>query len=625
MCGIAGIVDPGSNDLPDRIAAMRDALAHRGPDGIGAKVWDEGVALGHRRLSIIDLSVAGAQPMSNETGDVWITFNGEIYNHRELHSELEARGHVFASRCDTEVIIHAYEEWGDAHVHRLRGMFAYALYDRRQSAASGHAGRLLLVRDRLGIKPLVYSEEPHGIHFASEIKALLCVPRVSRSIDRTAVFDFLTYLYVPAPKTAYQHIRKLPPAHMLVWEEGVRRIVRYWDVDVSAAHHDATDTELVGLLQGKLSNAVSSHMVSDVPVGVFLSGGIDSSAVTAFAARKAMGQLKTFSIGFDVLAHDETAHARAVARHLGTDHHERTVAADSLELMLPRVLDMYDEPFADASAIPTFRVSQLARESVKVVLTGDGGDEVFAGYNWYQWWLAGRSSDALPRAIRHGPARWLARSWPRWLPGQRLRIRCEHMQLDPLEHYAALMEAFTPSQKRALLGPEGMDEFAGYDDYWAFRAHWRPDLDPLTNLQYVDLHTYLPDDILTKVDRASMAVSLEARPPLLDHELVEFAFTLPRRFKIHGPDKKRGLKQAVAGMLPAGILARPKKGFSSPLNNWLSLESKSIREQLTSNARMVNVDRLKDRGRSLPGSRLWNLIVLESWMERLGHHSHSLQ
>jgi asparagine synthase (glutamine-hydrolysing) len=616
MCGITGIVRGESFDT-NVLAAMTDAIAHRGPDDAGMQIWsDHGVGLGHRRLSIIDLSPAGHNPMPNEDGTVWIVFNGEIYNFRSLRQELERAGHIFRSNTDTEVILHAYEEWGDEHIHRLRGMFAYALYDRRPTTGARKAKRnfrLLLVRDRLGIKPLFYYWHAKTFLFASEIKAILAHPGIDRTLDRSALFDYLTYLYVPAPKTAYLHIRKLLPGHYLVLEDECIDVRQYWDVPLDQPSPVCTIDAATELVRHTLEEVVRLHMVSDVPVGVFLSGGMDSSSITALMTQATTEPPRTFSIGFDVAEHSETWYARLVAEYYRTRHSERTVDGDSVESMLSRMVLMYDEPYADSSATPTYRVSSMAREYVKVVLSGDGGDEIFAGYNWYSTWLARRYIDWIPLPLRRRAFSAVARGWPRNWRG---RYLLSDMAKRPLERYARLMELFSPFEKQQLLTSEWAEEFADYDDYWYFRRYWHEELDPLTRIQYLDLKTYLPDDILTKVDRASMAVSLEVRPPLLDHILVEQLFSLPAAWRMPHGQKKYLFKRAMGDLLPNVILNRSKKGFSSPLTPWMYSRQDWVKQQLK---RHVGLGLLRKDVADMPwlferGAKVWGVLLLQEWL-----------
>lgn len=616
MCGIVGLIRGARSD-ESAVQRMNDALFHRGPDDAGIRGWpDHGVSLGQRRLSIIDLSPLGRNPMANEDGSVWITFNGEIYNFQALRRELEERGHTFRSHTDTEVILHAYEEWGDDHVTRLRGMFAYALYDRRPSRHGGGRYRLLLVRDRLGIKPMFYYARPGCFAFASEIKGILACDGIDREIDWTALYDFLTYLYIPAPKTAYAHIRKLPPAHLLVLDEHGLEIREYWTLRAGGADAAGTPEEGARLLAGTLERAVQDHLVADVPVGVLLSGGVDSSAVTALASGVVSEPLRTFSAGFDVQEHSELEYARLVAAHCHTRHTESVVGRESLDRMLPHVLAMYDEPFADTSAIPTYCVIAAAGPHVKVLLSGDGGDEVFAGYGWYRSWLARRSFDRVPL---DGARRLLVPLAERWPVGRRGKGVLVDLSRSALGRYAALMELFSPQQKRRLLSPARRREFDGYDDYWHFRRHWREDLDPLARVQYLDLKTFLPDDILTKVDRASMASSVEVRPPLLDHELIEQVFALPSGWNLRGGEQKWMLKRAVENRLPAEVLHRAKKGFSAPMTPWVAASRRWVGDELATTARLTGDAWLAPgvpeyAAGLVRGAQVWGLLLLQRWL-----------
>lgn len=602
MCGIAGfVVEPGAPDLGE-LTAMCDRLAHRGPDDADARVWpDHGVGLGHRRLAIIDVSPAGRNPMANEDETVWVVHNGEIYNYRELRRELERLGHAFRSASDTEVLVHGYEEWGDDHVHRLKGMFAYAIYDRRRPLP-----RLLLVRDRLGIKPLHYAWDGSRFAFGSELKALLALPWVDRAPDRSALVDYLSYLYVPAPKSAFARIRKLRPAERLVLEEGEVRMDSYWDVPADA---EVESADAVDAVRDQLERAVGRHMVADVPVGLFLSGGLDSSTVASLMRGATELPVHAYSIGFDVAEHTETTYAASVAEQLELVHRVRTVALEDASTALERMTELYDEPFADASSIPTVQVAELARTEVKVVLAGDGGDEVFGGYWWYEAWRRGDRLTALPRGVRRATSGGVA-----LLPRLRDVTWLADLGADPLDRYASLVELFSPAAKRSLLSPAGAAELDGYDDRWHLRENWRPELDPQTRMHYVDLKTYLPGDILTKVDRASMSASVEVRPPLLDHELVESVFGLPA--EIRGTDKSL-LRRAMRGRLPDSVLSRPKKGFSVPWTRWAgelrSGAALELRDGALVGAGFLAPDPLGGLGPSRLGPRMWALLVLERW------------
>lgn len=612
MCGIVGIVTNQRLEKKD-VQVMCEAMIHRGPDDAGIKIWPEqGVGLGHRRLAIIDLSPAGQNPMCNEDGRIWITFNGEIYNFQTLRRELIDRGHSFRSQTDTEVIIHAYEEWGDEHVHRLRGMFAYTIYDQR-----GGKTRLLLVRDRLGIKPLHYTQQKNSLLFASELKAILKHPTVQPTISRSAIFDFLTYRYIPTPKTAYNDIYKLPPGHWLVYEDGRVSTHQYWDIDLNQTNSMHNVEEAIEMVQATLEEVVSLHLISDVPLGVFLSGGLDSSSITAVTAAQLDKPVCTFSVGFDVQTHDETAYARLVADYFQTDHHEQTVTIGSMREMLPYIVEMYDEPFADGSSLPTYMVSKAARQWATVAISGDGGDELFWGYNWFESWLQRQpqASRTVPAGLRQRLAEH-AHKLPR-----KLRNRVDYWGMEPVERYGLMQSLFTRLEKRTIVSLDWLKEFADYDDYWYFRQYWQAQSDPITQAQYLDLKTFLPDDILTKVDRASMAVSLEVRPPLLDHLLVEQVMRLPPHLRVPQQQKKQLLKLAMSDRLPPQILQRNKKGFSAPFTSWLRLDRDWVESYLSDGEAVRQgiltpqlLDTLKYH---TGGERLWGLLLLETWLQQL--------
>ena len=556
MCGIAGFAlrDPAPEET---LGAMTRALAHRGPDGEGF-LREGGFGLGHRRLSIIDVA-GGAQPMGNEDGSVQVIFNGEIYNFRELAAGLAARGHRLATRSDTEVLCHLYEEEGEGFLPRLDGIFAFALLDRRR-------GLLLLARDPLGVKPLYYAQTPRGLLFGSELKALLAFPGFERAPDLDALGSFLTCEYVPAPLTAFRAARKLLPGHLLRWEGGSASLRRYWEWDLPEAC-PAERAAAAELLRERVSAAVRSQLVSDVPLGVFLSGGADSSVVAACMAR-AGGEVHSFSIGFEDPSFDESAHARTAARHLGCLHREHRFGEAELLAEVPRVLDHLDEPFADPSVLPTALLSRFTRGHVTVALGGDGGDELFAGYPTY--WVHrdyGRYR-LLPRPLRRGvlaladallPVSHADLTFP-----YKLRKFRDGAEREMPERHLCWLGAWSPEAARALAPGAAAGEVAPLG--------WIPPppfQDAVTQAQWLDLHTYLLEDILAKVDRASMLCSLEARVPLLAPAVVRLAFSMPAAWKLEGRSGKRIFKEAFAGDLPAGFLDRPKKGFGIPLARWL--------------------------------------------------------
>ena len=615
MCGIAGIVRwDGAPVSEHEIRDMCSAIVHRGPDDEGVYLGD-GVALGMRRLSIIDLE-GGHQPISNEDGSVWIVFNGEIYNYRELRRDLEYRGHVFRTDSDTETIVHLYEEWGLHCVDRLRGMFAFAIWDERRR-------QLLLARDRLGIKPLYYAELDNELVFASELKPILQLARVPRAIDWGAAHHLFTFLSTPSTRSIVDGVSKLEPARTAVASRDSPRlrIDKYWDVRFTP-NERATERELVEQLRDLLTESVTLHQISDVPVGAFLSGGIDSSAVVALMSKPAAGRLKTFSIGFAESQFDELQHARHVAARYQTDHHDVVLTADAVQVV--EDLTWYlDEPFGDTSAIPTFMVSQLASRHVKVVLSGDGGDELFAGYDKYVVEQHERRFDRIPASLR-AVAGGIGRVMPDGMRGRRF---LRHLALEGTHRYLDASMMFRDDEMRRLFRPdayrrlqrenpltESLDTLRGYGDDW------------LAAVQYRDLHTYLPLDILTKVDRATMAHSLEARPPLLDHRLAEFAATIPAKFRLQGGTTKYLFKQAMRGILPDCIIDRTKHGFAVPLATWLRgdlaefarglLLSKPCRERgVFEPASVERLLALNARGRDLD-LQLWTMLSFELWCQR---------
>ncbi|MBI1179238.1 MAG: amidotransferase 1, exosortase A system-associated [Alphaproteobacteria bacterium] len=579
MCGLAGMFDGAGERPMDRglLARMTDALAHRGPDGSG--LWDgPGIALGHRRLSIIDLA-GGAQPMTDPATGVTVVFNGEIYNFRDLMARLAGLGHDFRTHCDTEVILHGWAEWGPDCLSRFDGMFAFALWDPRDRT-------LFLARDRLGKKPLYYALLPGGLCvFGSELKALTCHPGLPRDVDPEAVEDFFAYGYVPEPKSIYRAVRKLPAAHALRWRRGgAPEIAAYWSPSLDDAPvSDGMPAELAG----RLAEATRARLIADVPLGAFLTGGVDSSAVVSQMAGAMAEPVKTFAIGFGARGFDETAYARQVAQRYGTDHTERQVDPDAVDLV-DRLAALYDEPYGDSSAMPTFRVCALARERVTVALSGDGGDEVFAGYRRYLWHLReARLRRALPRALRRGLFGALGRVYPKadWAPRPlRAKTTFQELALDDLEAFFLSVSAMPDRDRRSLLGGDLRRALGGYHAVEALRPHWQAaaGADPLKQAQYADIKTWLPGDILVKVDRASMAHGLEVRAPFLDHRLLDWGLNLPAAVKIAGGEKKAVLKRAMEPFVPRDLLYRPKQGFSAPIGPWFRGPLReTVREALT--------------------------------------------
>jgi asparagine synthase (glutamine-hydrolysing) len=567
MCGIAGLFDTkGSRPFPAAVVrGMTDAIAHRGPDGEGFHL-EPGVALGHRRLAIIDLA-GGAQPMRSADGALTIVYNGEIYNFAELRAQLQAKGARFVTRSDTEVLLHGWREWGEALLPRLRGMFALALWDARDHT-------LVLARDPFGKKPLHYACLPDGtLAFGSEIKALLVLADVSRELDPAAIEDFLTYGYVPDPKSIYSAIRKLAPGHVLLARRGSPvQVRRYWSLLEALPAADAPTSEAA--LVERLGSAVRSRLISDVPLGALLSGGVDSSAVVAMMAGSAEGRVRAFSIAFGERGFDESDYACQVAAMYGADHDVRQVRADDFDLMR-RLPEIYDEPFGDVSALPTLAVCAQARRSVTVALSGDGGDEVLAGYRRYPFHCAGERLRAhVPGNIRRSVLGPLGRAYPHaaWLPRPlRAKSTLNELSLDSADAYARISAALPGEVRGALTTPEFRSGLGGYDSSDVVRAAFQVDapLDPLQRAQYADLTTYLPGDILTKVDRASMAHGLELRAPMLDVDFASWSFALPPRLKLNrAAGGKAILKRAMERYLPRDLLYRPKQGFTIPLAEW---------------------------------------------------------
>ena len=628
MCGIAGFVLAQPSlpraEIESRLWAMTGTVKHRGPDD--QAVWTDGLAgLAQARLAVIDLSAAANQPIASQDGSVWLTYNGEIYNFAEIRRDLEALGYVFRSRGDAEVIANGWHAWGPRVLDRMRGMFALALWDRRSR-------RLILARDRLGKKPLYYAPTGAALLFGSEIKALLTWPGIGRRANLSAIDQYLTFQYVPSPETAFEGIRRLPPAHYLVIEpdgEGGWRepeLVRYWELPgPSAGGARRSAAELQNELVAHLEEAVRLRLIADVPLGAFLSGGVDSSAVVATMARVGAGRVKTFSIGFPAKEYDETRYARMIAERFGTEHEEFVVEPDAVAV-LPRLVWHYGEPFADPSAIPTYYVSQMARRHVTVALNGDGGDEAFLGYSRYRAMHYLDRLDALPPALRVGLARALALA-PLQLQ-RRLRLGQIGDMLAaapdrPEQRYAGAIAFFADRDKvegygeamRPLLGESAIDLLAPY---------FADAESLLAGANRADIHTYLPDDLMAKVDVASMAHGLETRSPLLDHVLLEWAARIPAEIKMAGGRMKTLFKAAMAPYLPPEILNRRKMGFGCPIDQWLRRELKPMAYDtlLGPEARARGlmrpdyVRRLLDEhcaGRRNHHTRLWALLMLELW------------
>jgi asparagine synthase (glutamine-hydrolysing) len=569
MCGITGIFDTRGGRPVDAavLQRMNDSQHHRGPDE-GSLHIEPGVGFGHRRLSIIDVAT-GQQPLFNEDGSVVVVFNGEIYNYQALIPELQALGHVFHTRSDTEVIVHAWESWGEACVTRFRGMFAFVLWDRNRQT-------LFMARDRLGVKPLYYALLDDGtLLFGSELKSLMAHGGLRRDIDVAAVEEYFALGYVAEPRTIFRQALKLPPAHTLLIRRGqpAGQPREYWDVRFTGGNPSSVE-DACAELQQRLKESVRLRLISEVPLGAFLSGGVDSSAVVATMAGLSDGPVNTCSIAFDDPQYNESEFAAMVAQRYQTAHRVETVGSDDFDL-IDTLARLYDEPYADSSAIPTYRVCQLARKHVTVALSGDGGDETFGGYRRYRLhMMEERMRAALPEAVRRPLFGMLGRVYPKadWAPRVfRAKTTFEGMARSSVEAYFHSMSLVREPLRSQLYSPAFKSALGGYSAREVFLRHARnaETDDPLSLIQYIDTHTYLVGDINTKVDRASMAHSLEVREPLMDHTLVEWAATLPSSMKLRGQNGKFVLKKAMEPLLPEPVLYRPKMGFAVPLARWL--------------------------------------------------------
>ena len=630
MCGIAGLFDARGRREFDRglVQAMNEVQFHRGPDE-GGLHFEPGVALAHRRLSIIDLST-GQQPLFNEDGSVAVVFNGEIYNFQELVPELEALGHVFHTRSDTEVIVHAWEAWGEDCVQRFRGMFAFALHDRNRET-------LFMARDRLGVKPLFYSVLPDGsVAFGSELKVLMQLPNLDRRIDPCAVEEYFALGYVAEPRTIFQGARKLGPAETLTIRRGepIPEPRSYWDVRFTL-DNPISITDATAELTERLRESIRLRMISEVPLGAFLSGGVDSSAVVALMAGLSGEPVNTCSIGFDDPAFNESEFAQMVAQRYRTNHHLETVASDDFDL-IDTLAALYDEPYADSSAIPTYRVCQLARKHVTVALSGDGGDESFGGYRRYRLhMMEEKLRGALPLGVRRPVFGLLGRLYPKadWAPRMfRAKTTFQALARDSVEAYFHSVSILRDEMRHKLFSASFKAQLAGYDACEVFHRHGanaNTD-DPLALVQYLDLKTYLIGDINTKVDRASMAHSLEVREPLMDHKLVEWLATLPSGLKVRGQEGKYLLKKAMEPHLPRDVLYRPKMGFAVPLARWFRgplrerVRESMLGETLAATGmfdpgylrHLVDAHQSGARDYSAP---LWTMLMFEAFLRNATH------
>ncbi len=628
MCGIAGVFDTrGYKEIdPGLLDRMNQVQFHRGPDE-GGTHREPGVGLAHRRLSIIDLS-NGRQPLFSQDGNLAVVYNGEIYNFREIRAELIERGYQFKTHCDTEVIVYAWAAWGEACVDRFRGMFAFALWDRRQET-------LFLARDRMGIKPLFYSILPSGeLIFASELKSLRVHPDLPDSHDPLAIEEYFALGYIPEPRTIYQSVYKLPPAHTLTIRRGQKaRLNEYWDIPF-ALHHGITEGDAKGELVERLREAVDIRLVSEVPLGAFLSGGVDSSAVVALMAGLQADPVNTCSISFDEPSFDESDYARQVADQYRTNHQVRELNTDDYSL-IDKLADLYDEPFADSSAMPTYRVCELAKENVTVVLSGDGGDESMAGYRRYRWHMnEERLRGLMPTSVRQPLFGFLGEAYPKadWAPRIfRAKTTFQALARDPVEGYFHNISVLTDKLRSELYGSRLKQELQGYNAIEVFRRHAEraPTDDPLSLIQYIDMKTYLVGDILTKVDRASMAHSLEVRVPILDHKFIEWISGLPSSFKLNGQQGKHIFKKSMESHLSKDILYRQKMGFAVPLAKWFRGPLRSrVRDSLLgasmADSGYFNMDYVNtlvsqhEEGVRDHSATLWSLLMFEAFVRREG-------
>jgi asparagine synthase (glutamine-hydrolysing) len=619
MCGICGIAYFDSSRRIDAsyIEVMTDSLAHRGPDNRGT--WIKGqVGLGHRRLSIIDLTPAGHQPLSNETGEVWITYNGEIYNFPKIRKELEAKGHRFFSRTDTEVIIHLYEEEGYRCLDRLRGMFAFALWDEKKQ-------ELFLARDRIGQKPVYYYVDNEKLIFASEIKSIFSSGLVEKEIDYEAIYQYLHLGYVPHPKTGFKGIKKLPPGHQIILKEKRLKLEQYYHTEGHFSKKlNLDENELCERLVDKLKEATKIRMIADVPVGLLLSGGIDSTAIATLASN-INGSINTFTVGFEDEFYDERKEALAMAKTLSSVHHELFIKPDVTNI-LPKIAKAYDEPFADPSAIPSYYISELASQHVKVVLNGDGGDEVFAGYGEYVQGLVGSGLANIPSSI--------CSIFPKLLNQKsdgKLKSLSQVLSLggNPIEYiFAHLRFAIPYAKLNSVLNPEFRALVNSLNPVDHLIKYFK-DLDnndTINTMLAVDQRTFLPDDLLFKIDIATMTHGLEARSPFLDHHLIEFVSRIPGSQKIKGLKKKYILKRAMKGLLPAELLKRPKHGFDVPVSGWLKgilkglcadiIQSNHLIHQLFQKHRLQTMFNEHINGANDYGRFFWMIIMLYFWSEQ---------
>ena len=615
MCGIAGIIYAA----PDRqiedqlLKKMCDVIHHRGPDEWG--MWQYGpIGIGMKRLRIIDLA-GGKQPIENATGTTRIVFNGEIYNYKNLRKELIERGYIFKTKSDTETILHLYEEFGTECVNYLRGMFVFAIWDDKNK-------RLFIARDRFGKKPLHYYHDSRKFVFGSEIKSILQHPDIAREVNRPAIVNYFAYGYVPDPETMFKGIEKLPPGCHLTWQKGKIDVIQYWNINIDPEKSSKSDTFYIDNIDKLIREAVKIRLISDVPLGAFLSGGIDSSLVVAMMANQMNEPVKTFSIGFNDEKYNELPFARMVAKKYKTDHHEEVVEPNAEEI-LNELLNVFDEPFADSSAIPTYYVSRLARRHVTVALSGDGGDEIFAGYDRYLDSAITDYTDRIPNAVRSIVFGRLSNMLPEGLKGVKT---LRYLSAEKDSRYLQKMTNEVSHRFSRVYSPDLISESGGGDPSRVLRQILLEiqHLDDISKRQYIDIKSYLCGDILTKVDRASMLVSLETRAPLLDHKLAEFAATLPVHLKIRKRVKKYVLKRLAHKYLPQELINRPKMGFAIPIDKWINDEWRKMSDELVIGTRALKRDNFNPEylnwimgehrsGRRNHSNTIWSLMVLEMW------------
>ncbi len=628
MCGIVGFTKYNSHiDHEAVLGEMSSSLRHRGPDDEGFYM-DPHIALGHRRLSIIDLST-GHQPIFNEDKSLCVILNGEIYNYRELREDLIAKGHVFSTQTDTEVIVHLYEEYEEQLVNHLNGMFAFALWDRNRDT-------LLLARDRSGKKPLYYTEINNNLIFASELKAILAYPLFKKEIDNHSLMKYLSHEYVPSPHTIFKGVKKLAAGHSLSYKMGKACIQKYWDYHFHQAEYQGlSKEEIYSELDRLIRNSVERRLMSDVPLGVFLSGGIDSSAIVAYMAELMDAkQIKTFTIGFDEKAYDESDFARSVARHFGTDHHEKILSPKVLIDILPEVVDFMDEPFADASVMPTYLLSRFTREKVTVALGGDGGDELFMGYQTFQANRLAQVYERIPLPI-HRIMTYLAHKLPVSTHYMSFDFKVKRfldgVHKDKQYREAHWLGAFSLDDLQTLVsGDRGIS--TSYKELYSEDIKYYQESDAqndLDRLSYYYLKTFMTDQILVKVDRASMASSLEVRAPFLDVQVMDFVTSIPHKYKLKGLNTKYILKKILAQKLPKEIVKRPKRGFAIPVAQWLKGELKTLLLDQFSEDKVKRegyfnysyIHRLMTdhfEGRQDHRKKLWTLLMFELWLSKWG-------